>query len=187
MAQVPEGIDDVRYEIALTKGHMAETASELRQRVAERKAELASRVDVAEFARQHPWIALGIALSAGALLSGTGADAKAARAGVQAAKRSPRAAADLARKAPGAAAGAAMGLVNRVRGKGGEHDVAERTHELERARHHSSMAGRLREQAGVFIEDLRAESESFATGPVPGTAVGTFGAASPFHKDGGRA
>jgi hypothetical protein len=187
MAEAPEGIDAVRYDIALTNQHMAETAAELRQRLSEKKAQLASRVDVAEFAREHPWIALGIALSAGALLSGTGADAKAARAGVQAAKKSPRAAASLAKKAPGAAAGAAMGLVNKVRGKGNGSDVAGQTHELERARHHSSMVSRLRDQAGVFIEDLRAESETFAVGPTPGTAVGTFGAASPFHKPDGRA
>ena len=187
MAEAPEGIDAVRYDIALTNQHMSETAAELRQRVSEKKAQLASRVDVAGFAREHPWIALGIALSAGALLSGTGADAKAARAGVRAVKKSPGAAADLARKVPGAAAGAAMGLVNRVRGKDAAADVAERTHELERARHHSSVFGRLRDQAGVFIEDLRAESETFAGGAQPGTAVGTFGSASPFHRGDGRA
>ncbi len=64
---------DVRRDIELTRERMSDTLAEL-----ERK------LNVMQIVRDHPWPALGLALGAGVLLGGSGADAKAAAATVTA-------------------------------------------------------------------------------------------------------
>lgn len=60
---------DVRRDIELTRERMSSTLNEL-----ERK------LNVTDVVREHPWPALGMAIGAGVLLSGSGADVKAAAA-----------------------------------------------------------------------------------------------------------
>ena len=64
---------DVRRDIEMTRERMSSTIDEL-----ERK------LNVAQMVRDHPWPALGLAVSAGILLSGSKADVKAAAATVAA-------------------------------------------------------------------------------------------------------
>ena len=118
MAPSGESTDDVRYDIALTRQEMTVTLEELGRELAARKealkARTVDRLDVAAYAREHPMIALAVALGAGALLAGTGADEKAAGAVARGAKAAPGKVADAARAVPGKvaeAAKAAPGLV----------------------------------------------------------------------------
>jgi len=58
---------DVRRDIELTRERMSSTLAELEQ-----------KLNVLQLVRDHPWPALAVAVGAGVLLSGSGADIKAA-------------------------------------------------------------------------------------------------------------
>jgi hypothetical protein len=60
---------DVRRDIEVTRERMSSTLAELEQ-----------KLNVMEMVREHPWPALALAVGAGVLLSGSGADVKAAAA-----------------------------------------------------------------------------------------------------------
>jgi hypothetical protein len=66
---------DVRRDIEVTRERMSSTLAELEQ-----------KLNVMEVVREHPWPALALAVGAGVLLSGSGADIKAAAATVGATK-----------------------------------------------------------------------------------------------------
>ncbi len=66
---------DVRRDIELTRERMSDTLAEL-----ERK------LNVMQIVRDHPWPALAVAVGAGVLLSGSGADVKTAAATAAATK-----------------------------------------------------------------------------------------------------
>ncbi|HXD49649.1 MAG TPA: DUF3618 domain-containing protein [Gemmatimonadaceae bacterium] len=66
---------DVRRDIELTRERLSSTLDELEQ-----------KLNVAQVVRDHPWPALALAVGAGVLLSGSGADLKAAAATVGATK-----------------------------------------------------------------------------------------------------
>ena len=70
-----ETTDDVRRDIELTRERMSTTLAQLEQ-----------KLNVGEMVRDHPWPALALAIGAGVLLSGSGADVKAAAATVAATK-----------------------------------------------------------------------------------------------------
>ena len=89
---------DVQREMALTRERMSETIGQLDAQISDRVARMKEKVDLIQLAQQHPWPALAVAVGLGVLLSGTGADAKAARATVRAAKATPGATVELARK-----------------------------------------------------------------------------------------
>jgi hypothetical protein len=58
---------DVRRDIELTRERMSSTLNELEQ-----------KLNVVQIVRDNPWTALAVAVGAGVLLSGSGADIKAA-------------------------------------------------------------------------------------------------------------
>jgi len=60
---------DVRRDIALTRERMSRTLNELE-----------NRLNIVQTVREHPWPALAVAVGAGVLLGGSGADVKAAAA-----------------------------------------------------------------------------------------------------------
>lgn len=60
---------DVRRDIELTRERMSTTLDELEQ-----------KLNVVQLVRDHPWPALALAVGAGVLLAGSGADVKAAAA-----------------------------------------------------------------------------------------------------------
>ncbi|MDB4874250.1 MAG: hypothetical protein JWM41_696 [Gemmatimonadetes bacterium] len=62
---------DVRRDIELTRERMSSTL-----------AELENKLNLMQVVREHPWPALALAIGAGVLLSGSGADVKAAAATV---------------------------------------------------------------------------------------------------------
>jgi len=66
---------DVRRDIELTRERMSSTIDELEQ-----------KLNVTQMVQDHPWPALALAFGAGILLSGSGADVKAAAATVTATK-----------------------------------------------------------------------------------------------------
>ena len=173
MGETPEGVAELKHDVARERVRIQRDVDEIAARVREQRAAIASKVDVGEYAREHPWVALGIAAAAGILLAGTGADAKAAKATARAAKSGGRKSLDLAKGAPAAT----RGLVSKVKGRGGDADVAVQPTDATRARR--GLGGHLREEVEAFIVDLRTEAQNFAAGG-RGTAVGTFGAASPF-------
>jgi hypothetical protein len=66
---------DVRRDIELTRERMSSTLAELEQ-----------KMNVMQIVKDHPWPALALAVGAGVLLSGSGADIKAAAATTAATK-----------------------------------------------------------------------------------------------------
>lgn len=60
---------DVRRDIELTRERLSTTLDELEH-----------RLNALQFVRDHPWSAIAVAVSAGVLLSGSGADVKSAAA-----------------------------------------------------------------------------------------------------------
>ena len=102
-----ESIDDVRRELEHTRARLSNTVDELADRITHPVDVVRERLDVGRAAREHPWMALGIALGAGVLLGMTGTDARAARATAGAARRAGSATKD-----------GALALVDRVRHRG---------------------------------------------------------------------
>jgi hypothetical protein len=89
---------DVQRDMALTRERMSGTIAELDAQISSRIARVKEKVDLVQIAQDHPWPALAVAIGLGLLLSGTGADAKAARATMRAAKAAPGTTTDLARR-----------------------------------------------------------------------------------------
>jgi hypothetical protein len=79
-------LEQVRHEIEHTRARIGETAAELKDTITQRVDEAAQTVNPLHYAREFPWIALGLALGAGLAIGLTGADAKAAKAAVEGAK-----------------------------------------------------------------------------------------------------
>jgi hypothetical protein len=100
---------EVRRDLEQTRERMSRTVDELVDRIAEPMHAVRARLDVGRQVRAHPWLALGVALGAGVLLSSTGADAAAARA-----------TGDAARRAGSAAKDGTLSLVDRLRRDRGE-------------------------------------------------------------------
>jgi hypothetical protein len=82
----------VRQEIAETRRDLSETIGAIEMRVSDTVTGVKQKLDIMEWARQHPWPALAIALGLGLGLSASGADTRAVRATAGAAKKAPRAA-----------------------------------------------------------------------------------------------
>ena len=154
---------DVQRDIALTRERMSETIAELDARISSRVAVVKERLDLKQWAQEHPWPALAIALGVGVLLAGTGADAKAARATVRAAKAAPGTTADLARRGWSAAASKVHGDGD---GDAGEHDEGE--HQGDAQSPSSGLVDRMRETItraiGVdeLIGQMRTAAEELA-------------------------
>jgi hypothetical protein len=152
-----ETANDVQRDIALTRERMSETIAQLDAHISDRIAGVKETLDLQRVVQEHPWAALAVAFGVGALLSGTGADAKAAGATVRAAKAAPGTTADVARRGWDAAA-------TRLRGDGngdGETDAATASAE-------PGLADRLRETItrtlGVdeLIGQMRSAAEEMA-------------------------
>jgi hypothetical protein len=92
-----DSISSVRREIAHTRERMTETIDEIDSEISERVNAVKRRVDVVQWAREHPWPALGVAVAIGAAIGGSGADEKAAAATATAAKRAASATSDAAK------------------------------------------------------------------------------------------
>ncbi|HKG92175.1 MAG TPA: DUF3618 domain-containing protein [Gemmatimonadaceae bacterium] len=127
---------DVRREIAETRAQMSETVSEIESRVSAGVRGVTEKLDVIEWARQHPWPALAVAFGLGLGLSASGADARAARATAGAAKR-----------APGAATGAAKRWQERRR----ERAAEKAAHRADEEASSPSAFGRLTSGIGAHV------------------------------------
>jgi membrane protein len=78
--------DDVRYAMKETRRDVGEDAQELKATLGNRVDEAKEKVNVAEFAREHPLLATAVAVAAGAAIAATRADEKtvdAAKAGAE--------------------------------------------------------------------------------------------------------
>ncbi len=159
-------VDDVRYDLAMTRARMAATLEALDQRLDEGKGAVSQRVDrarqaldVRDIAREHPWMAIGAALAVGMLVAGTRAD-----------RRAAGAIGDAARAVPGAAMGAGSSIVGRVRElreRGGrEPGEAEgmTAADSQDPGFFDRIAGRLGDalQLDRFVAELAEASRSFA-------------------------
>ena len=129
MAPAPEGTDDVRYDIALTRQRMTVTLEELSREMQARKAEARAKTvgRVEDFVQEHPLVTAAIAFGAGVLLAGTGADEKAAKGVVKGAKATPAALAGAAKAVPGAAKSLAVKVKDRVSGNGADAEKSDST------------------------------------------------------------
>jgi hypothetical protein len=96
-----------RDDVLHTRARMAETRAEIDATISRRVQRVKARLDVVQLVRDHPWPALAAAAGVGALISATGADAKAASAAAAAARQAGAATATAARQAGATAASAA--------------------------------------------------------------------------------
>lgn len=171
-------VDDVRYDLAMTRARMAATLEEIEERFDEGKGAVRQRVeqarqalDVRDLAREHPWMALGAAMAIGMLVGGSGAD-----------RRAAAAVSDAARAVPGAAMGAGAAIAGKVKGLRGSDagDLADASATDPGAEQEPGffdrVAGRLGEalQLDRLVAELAEASRSFTPAPerVPGTAPG---------------
>lgn len=162
-------VDDVRYDLAMTRARMAATLEELDQRLDEGKSAVTQKVeqarqalDVRDFAREHPWMAIGAAMAVGMLVAGSGAD-----------RRAAGAIGDAARAVPGAAMGAGSAIAGKVKGLRGGSDDADvapaESAEAQEPGFFDRIAGRLGDalQLDRFVAELAEASRSFTPGQQP--------------------
>jgi Protein of unknown function (DUF3618) len=95
---MPNSPSNIRREIAHTRERMTETIDQIDSQVSERVSAAKHKMDVMQFAREHPWPALSVAIAIGAFVGGSGADEKAAAATAQGAKRAAGASGDTAKR-----------------------------------------------------------------------------------------
>ena len=77
MSVQPE-IAAAREDVQRARDHIADTIAELEDRITAPVQAVKRRLDVGQMVREHPWAALAVAVSAGALVGGSGADRRAA-------------------------------------------------------------------------------------------------------------
>jgi hypothetical protein len=116
MAEMRADAADVRDDTGLNRDEASGAGGGLRERVSDTLGTVRARVDLAQFARDNPWVALGVACGAGLLLSATGADRRAASATARATRRATSATADATKRAAAATASAARHAADAVRG-----------------------------------------------------------------------
>ena len=85
---------EIRRELAETRERLSETVAAIESRVSTAVFDAKGKADVAKLVQDHPWPALAAAFVAGAALSATRADEKAAAATAEGVKRAASAAAD---------------------------------------------------------------------------------------------
>ena len=73
-----DSIDEVRRDIADTRARLSDTLAELDNRVDTVKHAVTHTANPLPTIREHPWLALGIALGAGVAIGMSGADRRAA-------------------------------------------------------------------------------------------------------------
>lgn len=114
-------VDDIRYDLAITRARMAATLEEIDSRLDDGKSQVREKVeavkerlDLRTIAEQHPWAVLAVAVAVGVAIGSSGAD-----------RRAAEAVGDAARALPDAARAAGGAVVARVQdlGGGGEEPV----------------------------------------------------------------
>jgi hypothetical protein len=129
-----QSIDEVKYEITTDRAGLRSNPSELRDEVNRRARQVKETVDPRTYAREYPWIALGLVIGAGFALGYSGADRKAAEGVVEGAKKAGEAITD-------GTAAAKDAVIERFSG----HDDASPTAEPAKAARPSGIGGRLGE------------------------------------------
>lgn len=123
---------DVRRDIEETRARVSATLAELNDEVTGRRDAVKAKVTdardsvatavtqaqatISDFAREHPWYALGAALGLGMLISATGADRAAGRRSLSGARSAATGAKSAAKGAATAAAGVAKSGADKARG-----------------------------------------------------------------------
>jgi hypothetical protein len=97
MSVQPE-LEAARDDVQSARDHLHDTITELGDRITAPIGAVKERLDVGRMVREHPWTALGVAVGAGALVAGSGADERAAAATTRAARGGTSAALQAARR-----------------------------------------------------------------------------------------
>ncbi len=87
-------MEETKYEITADRAALRSTMQDLRDEVSVRARHVRETVDPRTYARQYPWIALGLIVGAGFALGYSGADRKAADGVVEGAKKAGEAISD---------------------------------------------------------------------------------------------
>lgn len=111
-----DSIKEVRRDIEETRARLSDTLAELDNRVDSVKNAVTRNVNPFPAIREHPWLALGLALGAGVAIGMSGADRKAASAAKSGVKKAGPAIAGGAKAAVG-------GIKGMVSGKGEENEA----------------------------------------------------------------
>ena len=147
-----EKIEDVRRDIAATRARLSGTLAQLDDRVETVKHAVTHTANPFPAIRQHPWLALGFALSAGVARGMSGADRKAAGALKTGAK-----------KAAGGAKAAAGSVKERFSGTDEEmrareaivgHAMAEQEHEAQQRSSTGKVLDSLRDHLEMRIGEV---------------------------------
>ena len=89
-----------RDDVQRARDRIHDTVAELEARVTAPVRTVKQRLDVGRMVQEHPWSALAVAVSAGAIVAASGADKRAAAAAVEKARQGGAAGARAARAAP---------------------------------------------------------------------------------------
>jgi hypothetical protein len=111
-----DSIDSVRRDIAETRARLSDTLAELDNRVDTVKHAVTQTANPLPAIREHPWIALGLALGAGIAIGMSGADRTAVAATTRGVKKAGPA-------LMGGAKAAASGIKDMVTGNGGDSEA----------------------------------------------------------------
>ncbi len=100
-------LDAARNDVQRTRAQLADTLSQLSDRVTSPINAAKEKLNVMELVRNHPWPALAVAMGAGAFVAASGSDVRAAsaavtagQAGLEGASHLAQSAVDAARSAP---------------------------------------------------------------------------------------
>jgi hypothetical protein len=101
-----------RDDVQRARDRIHDAVAELEERVAAPVRTVKQRMDVGEMVQGHPWAALAVAVSAGAIVAASGADKRAATVAVQKAKEGGAAGVRAARATPSRTRGALRGTLD---------------------------------------------------------------------------
>ena len=93
-------ISAARDDVQRARERIHDTVAELEARVTAPVRTVKQRLDVGQLVHDHPWSALAVAVSAGAIVAASGADTRAASVAVEKAKQGSAAGARAVRAAP---------------------------------------------------------------------------------------
>lgn len=96
-------LDAASDDIQRTRAHLADTISELSDRITSPVNAAKEKLNVVELVRNHPWPALAIAMGTGAFIAASGSDVKVASAAVSAGQAGLESATHLAQSAAASA------------------------------------------------------------------------------------
>ena len=107
-------IAETRDQVEKARANLANTADELKERVAAPVRAVREKLDVVQLVKDHPWPAVAVAMGVGAFIAASEADKRAAQAVAEKARDAGAAGVRIAREAPSKTSAALHTIVDSV-------------------------------------------------------------------------